>query len=601
MSSRRAAVQSSSLPHHEFGYARTRKQGNTTHVSNQKYRNNHLYHDHNGFQEESTYKNCPAPIGSKQQQSSSTASAPPIPSPNAIPPVARARSTSGSIESDEESVYQSMLKYQRNSATGSGSIWQDKPGLKDISHHHDDDNSSDMDRKPPAIPSPLLARKTKSLVSARSGSSTSGRGMTDRNTQKGYGGVVRHDVVTIPGEMDRREIVWHKGGDMNRPPNQKQKQKQQQHYHRHDGPPNQKQQQHYHRHDNDDFNDLSELRIRRSEKNNFVINDQKGLYKSIQEEQKHQERLCKRINEMKIYEETNPTLTGTTSLSMYPQRHYYNDLLNDGNDGSVLIGPKGTRTTRTTDPYYSTEVTPPTSKKQLDIWNEIKAEQDQKQLEKALSISRQEKHHITGGEETTQALNTIGSSSSRSEMPSTATETLVRDFLMRNDPQRREEKVSSADFLISQQLAMEELETNLHQHHAHFASSTTTTGVSQSSANLTSTVSRYRTAERQNNTNINNNNNTSNGVFLHDVLQRGHLETKQAISRGESHIVRCKGCSARLHAPVGYSLIYCPTCHAVSPGASISNMETLTYNYDEEHGHVCHQTNVSASLCRKSG
>ena len=47
--------------------------------------------------------------------------------------------------------------------------------------------------------------------------------------------------------------------------------------------------------------------------------------------------------------------------------------------------------------------------------------------------------------------------------------------------------------------------------------------------------------------------------------RRGALETRQAISNGNAHIVKCQGCSGRLQAPVHYSLVFCPKCQTVSP------------------------------------
>ena len=46
---------------------------------------------------------------------------------------------------------------------------------------------------------------------------------------------------------------------------------------------------------------------------------------------------------------------------------------------------------------------------------------------------------------------------------------------------------------------------------------------------------------------------------------RGATETRQAISNGNSHVVKCKGCQGRLKAPLHYSLVFCPKCQTVSP------------------------------------
>ena len=50
------------------------------------------------------------------------------------------------------------------------------------------------------------------------------------------------------------------------------------------------------------------------------------------------------------------------------------------------------------------------------------------------------------------------------------------------------------------------------------------------------------------------------------LLQRGSLETQEAIANGRAHVVQCQGCLGRLHAPMSYALVYCPKCHTVSPG-----------------------------------
>jgi len=47
--------------------------------------------------------------------------------------------------------------------------------------------------------------------------------------------------------------------------------------------------------------------------------------------------------------------------------------------------------------------------------------------------------------------------------------------------------------------------------------------------------------------------------------KRGATETRQAISNGDSHVVKCKGCNGRLQAPLHYSLVFCPKCQTVSP------------------------------------
>jgi hypothetical protein len=50
------------------------------------------------------------------------------------------------------------------------------------------------------------------------------------------------------------------------------------------------------------------------------------------------------------------------------------------------------------------------------------------------------------------------------------------------------------------------------------------------------------------------------------MVRQGQLETRQAILQGQSHIVTCRGCHGKLHAPRSCSLVFCPNCSTVSPG-----------------------------------
>jgi hypothetical protein len=56
-----------------------------------------------------------------------------------------------------------------------------------------------------------------------------------------------------------------------------------------------------------------------------------------------------------------------------------------------------------------------------------------------------------------------------------------------------------------------------------------------------------------------------------DLLQRGNQETRSAIASGRAHVVLCQGCNSRLHAPMNYSLVFCPTCNTISPGLTVAN------------------------------
>lgn len=57
-----------------------------------------------------------------------------------------------------------------------------------------------------------------------------------------------------------------------------------------------------------------------------------------------------------------------------------------------------------------------------------------------------------------------------------------------------------------------------------------------------------------------------------DLFQQGHVETRNAIDQGMSHVVQCRGCGSRLHAPMSYSLVFCPNCHTVSPGQTAARL-----------------------------
>lgn len=52
---------------------------------------------------------------------------------------------------------------------------------------------------------------------------------------------------------------------------------------------------------------------------------------------------------------------------------------------------------------------------------------------------------------------------------------------------------------------------------------------------------------------------------LSSLEARGTTETREAISNGNSQVVKCKGCQGRLKAPVNYSLVFCPKCQTISP------------------------------------
>ena len=49
------------------------------------------------------------------------------------------------------------------------------------------------------------------------------------------------------------------------------------------------------------------------------------------------------------------------------------------------------------------------------------------------------------------------------------------------------------------------------------------------------------------------------------LIERGTRETHAAIAAGQAQYVTCQGCGGRLHAPVSYSLVFCPRCSTITP------------------------------------
>ncbi len=96
---------------------------------------------------------------------------------------------------------------------------------------------------------------------------------------------------------------------------------------------------------------------------------------------------------------------------------------------------------------------------------------------------------------------------------------------------------SDQEFLASQFRAMEECQRN------------NTSTSSSSTTNATATSSRKQKTQRRRS----------------QLETRGATETRQAISNGDSHVVKCNGCNRRLQAPLHYSLVFCPKCQTVSP------------------------------------
>lgn len=128
------------------------------------------------------------------------------------------------------------------------------------------------------------------------------------------------------------------------------------------------------------------------------------------------------------------------------------------------------------------------------------------------------------------------------------------------------------EFLMSQFKAMEECHRNNHKKCVPRNRSTGVAGCS--SASSTSGESHFQSPRGTSTSSSTTTTATSSQLSSGGRRQtrrrsqletRGASETRQAISNGNSHVVKCKGCSGRLQAPVYYSLVFCPQCQTVSP------------------------------------
>jgi ribosomal protein L37AE/L43A len=184
-------------------------------------------------------------------------------------------------------------------------------------------------------------------------------------------------------------------------------------------------------------------------------------------------------------------------------------------------------------------VTDPT---QLEIMNKIRLEAEQAQLQAALRES--------GGGSTM------------------------------NIPTTTSNNMSMMDYLLSQQLAMEEWQ-HVPRPPLRRASSEQPPSTSAATPNNRQDVPYRVSMDHYTSPNHSHSNHTSTSrnSSKDDLLQRGSYETQQAIRRGQAHVVQCQGCRGRLQAPISYALVYCPECHTVSPGqtymASSSGATTL--------------------------
>jgi hypothetical protein len=146
---------------------------------------------------------------------------------------------------------------------------------------------------------------------------------------------------------------------------------------------------------------------------------------------------------------------------------------------------------------------------QYRILQRIREEQEKKDLELALKASQAE----------------IGIPSVAGSMPSSSYSTPYTNSPLLDIQDGAVGPHTSRDFLISQQKAMDEYKRN-----------------------RAPAASHAKDDERR-----------------RQLLERGTIETQEAISSGRAHIVKCRKCGARLQAPVSYSLVFCPKCETVSP------------------------------------
>lgn len=69
------------------------------------------------------------------------------------------------------------------------------------------------------------------------------------------------------------------------------------------------------------------------------------------------------------------------------------------------------------------------------------------------------------------------------------------------------------------------------------------------------------------------------------LLQNGQAETQRAMASGQAHVVQCRGCGGRLHAPMTYSMVFCPNCRTVSPGQTIQHASEQAPSSRRRRGH----------------
>ena len=172
----------------------------------------------------------------------------------------------------------------------------------------------------------------------------------------------------------------------------------------------------------------------------------------------------------------------------------------------------------------------------LDLEQNPNDFEDDEDLQMAIYLSRVE----------SSAASSLNSEETRSASLSTKGSRSAPDGEGKNEGRSDRSQVSNnpinidQEFLMSQFRAMEECQRN-HPRTNNSSRDTTT--------NATSTSSRKKQTQRRRS----------------QLETRGATETRQAISNGDSHVVKCNGCNRRLQAPLHYSLVFCPKCQTVSP------------------------------------
>lgn len=203
---------------------------------------------------------------------------------------------------------------------------------------------------------------------------------------------------------------------------------------------------------------------------------------------------------------------------------------------------------------------------QIQLWQKIQEERERKQLEEVLRESKME----SGGGTVDFVPHPVQADIPREYLadhfaamhPSSGAAVRPRDtsadFIAQHVPESIPARASPADFLLSQQMAMEE-----------WRQAQGGSGVPPGGAQVSKPTSHQQRSDGfvppQRGPPLAGAS-VGGGPSNEALLLRGHYETREAIANGKAHVVQCRGCLGRLHAPMSYSLVFCPKCKTVSPG-----------------------------------